>query len=144
MSVFGVILVHIFPYSDWIRTRITQNMNTFYAVEDLIKTRVSLVCQVTFSLKIRFRANEAMKVKWNPQSSNWNLPKPNKYQQHSVYISFQTTVKSVSQVCLFISIFHFTDIPERCKDAYFLNFMDSTFFTSWIHEIKKISLNLWN
>ena len=32
MSVFGVILVRIFPYSDWIRTRITPNRSTFYAV----------------------------------------------------------------------------------------------------------------
>ena len=32
MSVFGVILVRIFPHSDWIRTRITPNTNTFYPV----------------------------------------------------------------------------------------------------------------
>ena len=32
MSIFGVILVRIFPYSDWIRTRITQNTDTFYSV----------------------------------------------------------------------------------------------------------------
>ena len=30
--VFGVILVRIFPYSDWIRTRITPNTNTFHVV----------------------------------------------------------------------------------------------------------------
>ena len=29
VSVFGFILVHIFPHSDWIRTRITPNMDTF-------------------------------------------------------------------------------------------------------------------
>ena len=32
VSVFGVILVHIFPHLDWIRTRITLNTDTFYAV----------------------------------------------------------------------------------------------------------------
>ena len=32
VSVFGVILVHIFPHSDWIRTRITPNADTFYSV----------------------------------------------------------------------------------------------------------------
>ena len=34
MSVFGVILERIFPHSDWIRTRITPNTYTFYAVSD--------------------------------------------------------------------------------------------------------------
>ena len=33
MSVFGVILVCIFPDSDWIRTRITLNTDTFHAVK---------------------------------------------------------------------------------------------------------------
>ena len=33
MSVFGVILVRIFPHFDWIRVRITPNMDTSYAVE---------------------------------------------------------------------------------------------------------------
>ena len=32
VSVFGFILVRIFPHSDWIRTRITSNMDTFYTV----------------------------------------------------------------------------------------------------------------
>ena len=32
MSVFGVVLVRIFPHSDWIRTRIIPNMDTFYTV----------------------------------------------------------------------------------------------------------------
>ena len=32
VSVLGVILVHIFPHSDWIRTRITSNTDTFYVV----------------------------------------------------------------------------------------------------------------
>ena len=32
VPVFGVILVRIFPYSDWIRTIITPNADTFYAV----------------------------------------------------------------------------------------------------------------
>ena len=32
MSVFGVILVRFFPHSDWIRTRITPNTDTFHAV----------------------------------------------------------------------------------------------------------------
>ena len=39
MSVFGVILVHIFPHSDWIQrdmrenaTRVTPNSDTFHAV----------------------------------------------------------------------------------------------------------------
>ena len=31
------------------------------------KTRVPVVCQATFGLKILFRANEAMEVKWNPR-----------------------------------------------------------------------------
>ena len=31
VSLFGVILVRIFPHSDWIRTRITPNTDTFYA-----------------------------------------------------------------------------------------------------------------
>ena len=31
VPVFGVILVRIFPYSDWIRTIITPNADTFYA-----------------------------------------------------------------------------------------------------------------
>ena len=41
----------------------TPSTITFYAVEDLIKTRVLVVCQATFGLKILFRANEAMEVK---------------------------------------------------------------------------------
>ena len=32
MSVFGVILIRIFPHSDWIRTRITPNTDTFHVV----------------------------------------------------------------------------------------------------------------
>ena len=32
MSVFGVIMVRIFPHSDWIQTRITPNTNAFHAV----------------------------------------------------------------------------------------------------------------
>ena len=32
MSVFGVISVHIFPHSNWIRTRLTLNTETFHAV----------------------------------------------------------------------------------------------------------------
>ena len=32
VSVFGVILVRIFPHSDWIRNRITPNTDPFYAV----------------------------------------------------------------------------------------------------------------
>ena len=32
VSVFGDILVSIFPHSDWIRTRITPNTDNFYAV----------------------------------------------------------------------------------------------------------------
>ena len=32
MSVFGDILVRIFPHSDWIRSRITPNTDTFYKV----------------------------------------------------------------------------------------------------------------
>ena len=32
VSVFGVILVRIFSNSDWIQTRVTPNMDTFYAV----------------------------------------------------------------------------------------------------------------
>ena len=32
VSIFGVILVCIFPHSDWIQTRISSNMDTFYAV----------------------------------------------------------------------------------------------------------------
>ena len=55
VSVFGAILVGIFPYSDWIRrdteylriysecrkiwTRITRNTDTFYAVPIIIETR---------------------------------------------------------------------------------------------------------
>ena len=31
MSVLGVILVCIFPHSDWVRTRISPNMDTFHA-----------------------------------------------------------------------------------------------------------------
>ena len=41
MSVFGVILVRIFLYSDWIRTRITPNTDTFYAVYIVIKGAIS-------------------------------------------------------------------------------------------------------
>ena len=36
MSIFGVILVRIFPHSDWIRTRITLNTDTFHALGTLI------------------------------------------------------------------------------------------------------------
>ena len=32
VSVFGVILVFIFPHLDWMRTRITPNTDTYYAV----------------------------------------------------------------------------------------------------------------
>ena len=32
VSIFGFILVHIFPHSDWIQTRITPNTDIFYAV----------------------------------------------------------------------------------------------------------------
>ena len=32
VSIFRVILVRIFPHSDWVRTRITPNKDTFYAV----------------------------------------------------------------------------------------------------------------
>ena len=32
LSIFEVILVRIFPHLDWARTRITPNMDTFYAV----------------------------------------------------------------------------------------------------------------
>ena len=34
-SLLGVILVRIFPYSDWMRTRITTNIGTFYVVHNL-------------------------------------------------------------------------------------------------------------
>ena len=34
MSVFGLILVRILPHSDWIRTRITPNTDTFYRAID--------------------------------------------------------------------------------------------------------------
>ena len=37
MSVFGVILVRIFPPSDLMRTRITPNTDTFYAIMFLKK-----------------------------------------------------------------------------------------------------------
>ena len=42
MSVFGVILIRIFPHSDWIRSRITPNTDTFYAVK-LVKIAVKLI-----------------------------------------------------------------------------------------------------
>ena len=32
LSIFGVILVRIFPHLDWLQTRITPNTDNFYAV----------------------------------------------------------------------------------------------------------------
>ena len=46
VSVFGVILIHIFPYSDWIRTRITPNTDTFYAVQ---------ICRLFLNFKLAFQ-----------------------------------------------------------------------------------------
>ena len=37
MSLFGVLLVRIFPHSDWIRTRKTSNTDTFHVVKFLAK-----------------------------------------------------------------------------------------------------------
>ena len=36
VSVFGIILVHNFPHSDWIQTRITSNTDTFYVVGEYV------------------------------------------------------------------------------------------------------------
>ena len=36
VSVFGVILVLVFPYSDWTQTRINLNTNTFYTVYNVL------------------------------------------------------------------------------------------------------------
>ena len=44
--IFGVILIHIFPHSDWIRTRITPNTDTFYAVQ---------ICRLFFNFKLAFQ-----------------------------------------------------------------------------------------
>ena len=42
VSVFGVILVHIIPHLDRIRTRITPNTNTFYAVTVAERKKMNL------------------------------------------------------------------------------------------------------
>ena len=36
VSVFGIIMVHIFPHLDWMRSRITSNTDTFYSVVTVI------------------------------------------------------------------------------------------------------------
>ena len=59
MSVFGVILVRIFPYSDWIRrdtqsangkirTRITPNTDTFYTVKFIRKDEKVYILSLFF------------------------------------------------------------------------------------------------
>ena len=53
--VFGVILVRIFPHSDWIRTRLTLNTNTFYAVLKPKGTREKYKPESGLKSRKRFR-----------------------------------------------------------------------------------------
>ena len=52
MSIFAVILVCIFLHSDWIRTKITPNTDTFYAV--YIQQKIVMKKEIEMSLEAMF------------------------------------------------------------------------------------------
>ena len=69
MSVFGVILVSIFPHSDWIRTRITPNTDNFYSVIQFY--RQFLIINFGFWLvNILLQKIEDFSKKWNENDKN--------------------------------------------------------------------------
>ena len=49
VSVFGVILVRIFPHWDWIRTRTTPNTDTLYAVSEIPNSTIWFFLESCFS-----------------------------------------------------------------------------------------------
>ena len=64
LSVFGVILVRIFPHSNWIRTRVTPNKDTFYAVKNVCNLNLLILCTWLFELSIQIRENITKNVKY--------------------------------------------------------------------------------
>ena len=70
MSVFGVFLVRIFPHSDWMRTTITPNTDTFHAVtvisiEKLLINDHLRVSKVSWKFRILTSYNFAVIYLWN-------------------------------------------------------------------------------
>ena len=61
VSVFGVILVRIFPYSDWIRTWIIPNMDNFYAAYTEV---VFLQSCLQLNIKVFYATAEVEKKKF--------------------------------------------------------------------------------
>ena len=93
VPVFGVILVRIFPHLDWIRTRITPNTDTFYAVNVIGRTRIFNYSQfkkyyryIMFSLQINWITTVG--ISW------LNAVQFPNYQTHHTYHKKHTKHKS--------------------------------------------------